>query len=80
MLRERGYSHFYDTGQVIVSPVCGVGTIVGIRIRKNPAAIIYYVLPDNDPTEKVVFEHEIVGYCTAKERVQKRPIETLPSL
>jgi hypothetical protein len=80
MLRTRGYSHFYDTGQVIVSPVCGVGTIVGLRIRKNPAAILYYVLPDNDPVEKVVFEHEIIGHATAVERKQKRQVEVLPTL
>lgn len=80
MHRERGFMHHYDTGHVILSDVCGVGVIVGVRIRKNPAGVIYYVKPDNSPLEAVVFEHEIIGHCTAVQRAIKRQVETLPSL
>lgn len=79
MHRERGYEHIWDTGNVVLTNF-GIGLITGLRIRRNPTAVIYYVTLEETREEKVIFETEILGTVTHKWDHAPRQIETLPGL
>lgn len=79
MHRESGYDHFYPLGSIVICQH-GSGVITGVRIRKDMGKMpVYYFTPDNTREEKVVFETEILGYCTNVER-HRTQTERIPGL
>ena len=78
MHREHGYDHQYPLGAIVLCQH-GAGVVTGVRVRADLHAVVYWFTPDGDPKERVIFEHEIIGYCTNVER-NRTQTERIPGL